>query len=250
MAIESLTKGNSTVPSVFTTSFPEGIEIEVQVPDDESAEDPEESSDEEKTKKIKKRITGLTESAEDCVVVAFADVDFISDTLAYRDFFFGKVVVGDNSTLMLNAIDDLQGSSDLISVRSRGGFRRSFVVVDEIEKRAEAETAEEEARINAEIAGFQNELSSIVSSAQEGQQEVIGSTILQKKQDLELKIHQAKRRLREVKMQRRERIEHLGNMLRNFNMLMAPAVILVIAIVLGVRRSARKRHYISHASDA
>ncbi|UCC22933.1 MAG: Gldg family protein, partial [Planctomycetota bacterium] len=238
------------VTGKFTTSFPEGIEIEVQVPDDESAEDPEESSDEKKTKKIKKRITGLTESAEDCVVVVFADVDFISDTLAYRDFFFGKVVVGDNSTLMLNAIDDLQGSSDLISVRSRGSFRRSFVVIEEIEKQAEAETAEEEARINAEIAGFQNELSSIVSSAQEGQQEVIGSSILQKKQDLELKIHQAKRRLREVKMQRRERIEHLGNMLRNFNMLMAPAVILVIAIVLGIHRSARKRHYISHASDA
>jgi hypothetical protein len=33
-------------------------------------------------------------------------------------------------------------------------------------------------------------------------------------------------------------------------MLAAPAVILVIAITLGVRRSVRKRHYISHASDA
>jgi hypothetical protein len=49
---------------------------------------------------------------------------------------------------------------------------------------------------------------------------------------------------------RRERIEHLGNMLRAFNMLMAPVVILLIAIVLGIRRSVRKRHYISHASDA
>jgi ABC-type uncharacterized transport system involved in gliding motility auxiliary subunit len=174
----------------------------------------------------------------------------MSDMLAYRDFFFGKVVAGDNSALMLNTIDDLQGSSDLISVRSRGNFRRPFIRVDEIEKQAETETAEEEARINAEITGFQTELSSIAASAQEGQQEVIGSSILQKKQDLELKIHQAKRRLREVKMKRRERIEHLGNMLRNFNMLMAPAVILVIAIVLGIRRSVRKRHYISHASDA
>ena len=234
----------------FSTSFPDGIEIEVQIPEDEPTEDPEESSDEEKTKKIKKHITGLTESAENCVVVVFADVDFMSDMLAYRDFFFGKVVAGDNSALMLNAIDDLQGSSDLISVRSRGNFRRPFVRVDEIEKRAEAETAEEEARINAEITGFQTELSSIAASAKEGQEEVIGSSILQKKQDLELKIHQAKRRLRQVKMKRRERIEHLGNMLRNFNMLMAPSVILVIAIVLGIRRSVRKRHYISHASDA
>jgi ABC-type uncharacterized transport system involved in gliding motility auxiliary subunit len=223
------------VTGKFKSSFPKGIEIEVEVTDQQSPEEPEESSDEAKTRKEKKRITGLTKSAEDCVVVVFADVDFISDMLAYRNFFFGKVVSGDNSALMLNTIDDLRGSSDLISVRSRGNFRRSFIRVDEIEKQAEAETAEEEARINAEITGFQNELRSIASSAKEGEEEVIGSSILQKKQDLELKIHQAKRRLRQVKMKRRERIEHLGNVLRNFNMLMAPAVILFIAILLGIR---------------
>ncbi|MHC4699464.1 MAG: hypothetical protein ACYTFQ_02705, partial [Planctomycetota bacterium] len=66
----------------------------------------------------------------------------------------------------------------------------------------------------------------------------------------ELKIREAERQLRQVKMTRRERIEHLGNKLRQANMLGAPAVILLIAIVLGLRRSVRKRHYISHASDA
>jgi len=229
------------VTGKFSSSFPEGIEIEVE----EKTEDPNE------TKKVKKRITGLAEAEEqDCAVVVFADVDFISDMLAYSNFFFGKVVSGDNSALLLNAIDDLGGSSDLISIRSRGNFKRPFVVVDEIERQAEAETAEEEAKINAEIAGFQNELRTILASAKEGEEEVIGSSILQKKKDLELKIHQARRQLRRVKMKRRERIEHLGNMLRNFNMLMAPAVILAVAIVLGIRRSVRKRHYISHASDA
>jgi len=150
----------------------------------------------------------------------------------------------------MNAIDELRGSSDLISIRSRGNFRRPFIVVDEIERQAEAETAEEEAKINAEIAGFQKELKSILASAKEGEEEIIGSSILQKKSILELKIHQAQRQLRQVKMKRRERIEHLGNILRNFNILVAPVVILIIAITLGVRRSVRKRHYISHASDA
>jgi len=65
-----------------------------------------------------------------------------------------------------------------------------------------------------------------------------------------LKQRRAQRQLNEVRLTRRERIEHLGNILRGFNMLAAPAVILVIAIVLGIRRSVRKRHYISHASDA
>ena len=104
--------------------------------------------------------------------------------------------------------------------------------------------------IIAEIAGFNKELESIVASAKEGQEEVVGSTIVQKKRDLELKIHQAQRQLNEIKLKKRERTEHLGNLLRNFNMLPGPMVVLVIAVVLGIRRSVRRRHYISHVSDA
>ncbi len=226
------------------SSFPDGIEIEV---DEESSD---ETTDPNDVKKIKKQIKGLTEAQDDCVVVVFADVDFISDSIAYQSSFFGKMVVGDNSALVLNAIDDLSGSGDLVSIRSRGNFKRPFVVVDEIERQAEEETREEVAKINAQILGFQSELQSILASAKKGQEEVIGSTILQKQRDLELKQRRAQRQLNEVRLNKRERIEHLGNVLRGFNMLMAPAIILIIAIVLGVCRSVRKRHYISHASDA
>ncbi len=228
------------------SSFPDGIEVEAET-DEESSD---ETTDPNDVKKIKKRIKGLTEAQQDCVVVVFADVDFISDSIAYQSSIFGKMVVGDNSALVLNAIDDLSGSSDLVSIRSRGNFKRPFVVVNEIVSRAEAETREEVAKINAQIAGFQNELKSILASAKQGQEEVIGSTILQKQREIELKQRRAQRQLNEVKLTRRERIEHLGNRLRGFNMLMVPAIIQVIAIVLGVRRSVRKRHYISHASDA
>ena len=232
----------------FKSSFPDGIEIEVEAEQD-SSDKPKDPND---IKKTKKRIKGLKEAAEDCAVAVFADVDFISDMLAYGNSFFGigKVIVGDNSALMLNAIDKLSGSGDLISIRSRGNFRRPFTVVDKIEEKAKAETAQEVKNINAQIAGFQGELRSILTSAKEGEEEVIGSSIVQKKRELELKIHQAQRQLREVKMTRRERIEHLGNVLRSFNMLMAPAGTLIITIVLGIYRSTKKRHYISHASDA
>jgi len=223
------------------SSFPDGIEVESESPD---------PNDPNETITTTTKIAGLTEAAEDCAVVVFADVDFISDSIAYQNSFFGKMVVGDNSTLMLNAIEDLSGSSDLVSIRSRGNFKRPFTVVDEIEKQAEAETAAEVEKINLQIAGFQSELQNILNTAKEGQEEVIGSTIVQKKKELELKIRDAQRQLRQVKMTRRERIEHLGNKLRQANMLGAPAVILVIAIVLGLRRGMRKRHYISHASDA
>jgi len=228
----------------FKSAFPEGIEVK-----DEAA-DEDESSDDEQKAKVTKRLTGLTEASEDCAVIVFADVDFISDLVAYRQTIFGLAVVDDNSALLLNTIEDLAGSSHLISIRSRGNFQRPFTVVNEIEVQAEAETAEEEAKINAEIAGFQQELTQILSSSREGEDEIIETSILQKKKELELKIHEAKRRLRGIKMKKRERIERLGVRLRNFCTLPGPIVTLIIAIVLGIRHVVTRRHYISHASDA
>jgi len=227
------------------SSFPEGIEVP-----DESAEDENgPSDDQEKTQKTK-RLTGLTESSQDCAVIVLADVDFISDVVAYRQSFFGLTPLDDNSALLFNAIEDLAGSSDLISIRSRGNFKRPFALVDQIETQAEAETADEEAKINARIAGFQQELNKVLSSMKDQQAEVIGNTILQQKKGIELEIIQAKRQLRHIKMQKRQRIERLGMRLRNFCTLPGPVVILIIAIILGIRRSVLRRHYISHASDS
>ncbi|MBN2456331.1 MAG: GldG family protein [Sedimentisphaerales bacterium] len=247
--MEKFTPGNKPVvmgyllTGKFKSAFPEGIEIEQKQYGRQPA-------DPNKNNAVAKHITGLTESTGDCAVAVFSDVDFISDLVAYQNAFFGKIIVGDNSALMLNTIDSLRGSSDLISIRSRGSFERPFTVIEEIEKQAQAETAEEEAGINAQIRGFQEELNNLLSTAKEGQEEIIGSKIVQQRKDLELKIRQAQGRLREVKMKRREQIEHLGNSLRSLNMLLAPAIILAIAIVLGLHRRLRRRHYISHASDA
>lgn len=227
----------------FKSSFPEGIEVEIKESD---------PNDPNGTITVKKYLTGLAEAAEDCAVVVFSDVDFISDQMAYSPTFFGaKAVVGDNSALLMNTIEDLSGSGDLISIRSRGNFKRPFVVVDEIEQEAEKETADEVSLVNAQIEGFNAELQNLVASAKEqGQQELLGDTIVQKKRDLEANIRKAERQLREIKAKRRERTDELGNRLEMINMTAVPGVIMVVAVVLGVWRGARRRHYISHASDA
>jgi ABC-type uncharacterized transport system involved in gliding motility auxiliary subunit len=225
----------------FKSSFPDGIKVQ---PASES-QDPNEPA------KLPVHVTGLTEASADCAVIVLSDVDFISDAMAYqRSPLFGVIIVGDNSALLMNAIDDLAGSADLISIRSRGGLRRPFTVVEAIEEQADAETANEVAKLNTEISGFEEELKTLATSTDEKQKQIIGSSIVQKTKDLELKKLEARRQLQEVRLQKRQRIEHLGNVLRAFNMLAAPVVILVIAVALGIRRSVMKRHYISHASDA
>ncbi len=228
------------------SAFPEGIEV----PDDSATAGEDQSENDDENDKKSKRITGLTEAEADCAVVLFADVDFISDMLAYRRTIFGMATVDDNSSLLSNALEDLAGSSNLISIRSRGNFQRPFTVVDKIEVQADAETAEEETKINAEIAGFQQELGEILSTSSQTEADIIETSILQKKKDLELKIHAAQRQLRRIKMIKREHIEALGTRLRNFCTLPGPIVTLIIAIVLGIRRAVMRRHQISHASDA
>ncbi|HSW00424.1 MAG TPA: Gldg family protein [Sedimentisphaerales bacterium] len=227
----------------FKSSFPEGIEVETDAPADPN--DPNESQ------MIRKRITGLTEATADCAVVVFSDVDFISDQLAYANSIFGKMVVGDNGALLMNTVEELGGSGDLIAIRSRGNFKRPFTVVDEIEREAERASADEVALVNAQIDGFNQKLQELVSSAKgEDEQKILGSDIVKTKRELEMKIRDAQKRLRAIKEKSTVRTDQLGNQLKMVNIAAVPSVILVVAAVLGIWRSVRRRHYISHASDA
>lgn len=227
------------VTGKFQSAFPDGIEVILTT-------DSEQPDTEPKVTKV----VGLTEAAEDCAVIVFADVDFISDIVAYQKSFFGVTPVDDNASLLFNAIEDLAGSSDLISIRSRGSFKRPFARVDDIEIQAEVESADEEARINAKIAGFQQDLNQVLSSMKGDTPDVIGNTIVQEKKKIEQDMHEAQRQLRLIKMKKRQRIDELKQKMMNFCTLPGPIITLIIAVVIGIRRSVMKRHYISHASDA
>lgn len=222
------------VSGKFESAFPEGLELPAADPNDPNS--------------MPTKLTGIKQATEDCAVAVFADVDFITDMLAYSKSFFGAIPQGDNASLLMNAIDSLCGSTDLISIRSKGSVKRDFVKVNEIEAQAAKETSDQEQRINNEIEGFRSELSKIISSDQ--QDDIIGSEILSKKAELEEKLYKAQMQLREVKNKKRQNIESLKSQLRNFNTLPGPVIILIIAVIVAVRRSARKRHYISHSSDS
>lgn len=229
----------------FKSAFPQGVHF------DEKTEIPDPNKPGEKIETtVPKMLTGLTEAKGDCAVAVFADVDMISDFAAYQQTPFGMTVVADNSNLLLNMIDELSGSTALMAVRSRGQYSRPFARVDQIEADAEAKTADKEAEIMAQIKVFEQELNQKLAALDKKEDEMISKTILDEKQTIELKLRGKEKELRDVKMQKVKNIEAMGNKLKSYCTLPGPAIILLIAIVLGLRRSFMRRHYVSHASDA
>ena len=185
----------------------------------------------------------LKESPSDAMVIVVADVDCLSDMIAYQESFFGTTQVGDNASLLFNAVDSLSGSGDLIAIRSRGKFSRPFTVVDEIEAEAEKATAAEVAALNEKIDQYQAKLRELGQSAGKTDGKLIQSAALEERKKIQADIRKAQKELRVLQAKRREQIEVLGVAIRTFNMVAAAAVVLLVAIVLGIVRLARAKHY-------
>ncbi|MHC5103213.1 MAG: Gldg family protein, partial [Planctomycetota bacterium] len=229
----------------FKSAFPEGI----VVADDAAAEEADESDGADAPPM--RTLTGLTEAAESGSVIVVADVDFMGDMVAYQRTFFGIAPVGDNSTFVLNALESLSGSDRLISIRSRGNYERPFTVVTAIETKAEEETLEETRAIEAQVKGFETQLNEKLQSlGGDNVGALINQTIVEEKKEIELQLRDAEKRLRDIKMQKRKRVEALKEKMRFYCTIPGPICVLGIAIALGIYRSVKRKHYISHASDS
>ena len=235
----------------FKSAFPDGIEVPAESSEDESDEEGESEGGREEAEKKTKKVTGLTEAATDCAVIVIADVDFISDMrgVAYENTIFGKVAISNNSDFLLNAIEFLGGSGDLIAIRSRGNFRRPFDVVEKIKDEAEKKAADEIAKADAEIKALQKELDDM-ESAEGSEESIIAEEAEKKRRQAALKLRKAQRDLKDIQRKRFVEIEQLRSLLQNLNTWVAPAGTLLIAIGLSIRRSVLRRRYVSHASDA
>ncbi len=232
----------------FKTAFPKGIEIKSESEDKNSSE-----GNEEKTEtKPAKKMPQLTEG-KDCAVVVVADVDCIYDLNLIRRNNYGQYALTENISFLQNALEFLSGSEALIQIRNRGGTRR-FTKVDKIEKQAKEETEKEENRIRKQLEEIEKKRSESVQLKldQAGglSLQLDSEKLQQAEQERNQKYLELERELRDTMNSRREKIEHLGTRVKLVNLITAPGIILIIAIVLGIYRNVKRRRYISHGSDA
>ncbi len=177
-----------------------------------------------------------SENYQPASVMVFADVDFIADELAFQKSIFGLQATNDNHKVMLNALDYMLGSKELLNVRSKSTIKRPFVVFDEIEEAADAETLDEERKFRSEVERFQKELSEKQGQMAQKNAQLLEKRVQDELTDLQEKKSTAERQLREIRKQKRAKIEDMEFHVKWVTMGLTPFLVLVLGFTLLWRR--------------
>jgi ABC-type uncharacterized transport system involved in gliding motility auxiliary subunit len=185
------------------------------------------------------------EAAADGInVLLFADTDLLTDRLwAQRQAFFGQDVVtafADNGSLAVNAVDNMLGNRDLISIRTRANSARPFERVDELRVAAERAYRDTEERLQLELEETERRLSDLQAAKGEGE-----LTIISKEQQAEIQRFmdrrlEIRRELRQVQHDLQRDIDKLGTQLKLVNIALVPALVLLVALAYDMRRRRRQ----------
>lgn len=177
-------------------------------------------------------------------VVLFADTDILTDRLwVQKQNFLGQAVVNsfaDNGTLVANLADQLLGSSDLISIRTRSSASRPFSRVEALRLSAEAQYKETEQNLQDQLAETEQKLNGIQTARQDGELTVLNSEQQEEVQRFLDQKLQIRNELRQVQHDLTQDIKALGMRLKLINIVIIPVVIIILAWVLGHLRRKRK----------
>jgi len=176
----------------------------------------------------------LTESLQPLNLIVVADSDILTDFLWVRvQNFFGQSVTqafANNGDFLFNAIDNLSGNEDLISVRGRATFRRPFVVVDKLRANAESRFRAKEQELQTQL----DETDKKLTQLQAKRTDKNASLILTAEQERELDRFQQekiriRKELRAVRLGLDQDIKGLGTELKFIDILLMPLLFALLA---------------------
>jgi len=186
----------------------------------------------------------LSQSTDSVNMIVVADVDILSDRLwVQQQNFFGQRVANafaSNGAFVVNALESLLGSAELIAIRSRATYSRPFTKVEELRVEAEAEYRETEQRLQSELAETERRLGELQSSRED-----TGNILMSPEQQTEVDrfIDQRaaiRKDLRAVQRNLDKNIEQLGTRLKIINTALVPALLTVFVLFAVWRRSRRE----------
>jgi len=226
------------------SAFPDGVPVNEGDGNTEAADESDIDKGESDKEALNKEY--LTESMNDIQVMVVADSDLLTDRLWVRvQAYFGQSIAqpfADNGSFFVNSVDALSGSSDLISIRSRGRFIRPFTVVQEMRHQAETAFREKEEQLQQQLVAAEQKLVAL-----QNQRDDSGNMLtLSPEQEAELTKFQdqkltIRKQLREVQHQLNQDINNLDMWLKVINIALVPALLTLFAIGIAMYRRRAQR---------
>ena len=180
---------------------------------------------------------GVTpDELNDVNFIVVADTDMLSDRLwVLENNLFGQSVFSaqaSNGDFFFNIIDELSGSDDLISIRSRGMVSRPFTKVDQIRRTSEQKYRDNQAEILLKLDQLQikiNEMQSDTSKQNDSTHKLKYNTLLREKVAL-------RQNLRRVQQSLNVEVDRLGRNIKLINIFLIPLFLLFISTIIFIRR--------------
>lgn len=194
----------------------------------------------------------LAKSQQPINVIAVADTDLWDDDwwVEVSEYHGQRVGVptADNANFVMAAIDNLTGSGDLISLRSRSKSTRPFIVVQELMRAAESRYLEEEERLKTELQASEQRLAQTErpSTGMPKPEGGAGESLVTPEQEAEVQrareqISQTRKALRNVQHSLRRDVEALQDRLRFINIALSPLLVGLAALLLSQWRQRRRK---------
>lgn len=192
----------------------------------------------------------LKESQGPINVIVVADTDLLDDRfwVQYANFVGRRIAdpFASNADFVLNAIDSLLGTGDLIGLRARGSAIRPFTLVDQMRRDADDRYRAHEKELQQKLRDTQEKLASI-RPAQESDGEVQLTPEQQKTvENFRAEIVRTRSELRSVQLALRQGIDALKNRLVLLDVALVPALVALVAIAVGTTRVRRRRQRTAH----
>lgn len=186
----------------------------------------------------------LAESQGPVNLIVVADADLLFDAFwVSRQQLFGQtltMVRYDNGDFVRGALDNLSGSNDLISIRSRARVDRPFKVMQELQRDADQRFAATAKLLEDQLRETERKITELQSQKSDE-----GSLILSPEQQAEIERFEQERlatrkALREVQYSLNKDIEHLQTWIKVVNIGLVPALLCVLAVVTWSWRRQRR----------
>ncbi|MDH3315823.1 MAG: ABC transporter, partial [Gammaproteobacteria bacterium] len=146
-----------------------------------------------------------------------------------------------NGSFVINALDNLTGSGDLISVRNRGSFVRPFERIDELRQQAELRFRQKEQGLIVRLEQTERRLLELEESRQGDDGLVLTPAQQQELTEFLQERLRIRKDLRDVRHGLRREIETLEDWLKFINVALVPILIALSGIGVAVWRVRRRQ---------